>query len=508
MFWGSRWAPFAVAALALLVPGCLGLYKTHAPASDQDVGDPATPASSDNLPPGCHPNVFSVAAAALGGAQAGSQGTPNYAQQELDEHCREALEARRINEENALEARHMRLEAAELKQREAASGTAQPKPTAAPATERIAREALAATVLVKTRTHIGSGFIVPGGRIVTSLHVVAGANAVVVKTSSGAEHVVQGVRAFDRTEDLAVLDAGIKAPGLALANGLDEAPGSPVVIVGNPEGLEGTVSTGVISGKRMTRSGTVLLQVDAPISPGSSGGPVLDRNGRVIGVVEMFFTHGQNLNFAVPGRYVERLLASSNPMSMTAFASATAPQQAAKPAQAPAAATAQRAQPNFPASVAGFPFGITVARASQLCGGKLVGTVKTAWCPFLPVGVPFATDYTACKHPNLCAVELDFDAGILTAVVIDATSWSAAWSALVDKYGPPNAATLKVKGRWFRFVRRNGQWTHKPIHDIKLRKRGAVWSLAGGDIVVMPGLKTEIVGYESARHQGIQRHNY
>lgn len=72
--------------------------------------------------------------------------------------------------------------------------------------------------------------------------------------------------------------------------------GDTVYEVGNPEGLEGTFSQGIISGLR----GTDYIQITAPISPGSSGGPVINQYGEVIGIATSFNKEGQNLNFAIP----------------------------------------------------------------------------------------------------------------------------------------------------------------------------------------------------------------
>ena len=86
--------------------------------------------------------------------------------------------------------------------------------------------------------------------------------------------------------------------------------GETVYVAGNPKGLEGTFSDGIVSSKRGGYSNE-HLQMTAPISPGSSGGPVLNRQGQVIGVSFMTLEGGQNLNFAIPSRYIGVLLARS-----------------------------------------------------------------------------------------------------------------------------------------------------------------------------------------------------
>jgi S1-C subfamily serine protease len=98
--------------------------------------------------------------------------------------------------------------------------------------------------------------------------------------------------------------------------------GETVFAVGNPRGLEGTFSAGIVSGYREIK-GLSLLQITAPISPGSSGGPIADEKGEVIGIAVATFRGGQNLNFAIPVRYIKQLSASMSaptPLSRTAKA--------------------------------------------------------------------------------------------------------------------------------------------------------------------------------------------
>ena len=93
--------------------------------------------------------------------------------------------------------------------------------------------------------------------------------------------------------------------------------GDTVFAVGNPQGLEGTFSQGIVSGIRQFDADS-LLQITAPISPGSSGGPVVDSEGKVVGVAVATFKGGQNLNFAIPAKYVDELLqkaGKSEPLS-------------------------------------------------------------------------------------------------------------------------------------------------------------------------------------------------
>ena len=159
----------------------------------------------------------------------------------------------------------------------------------------------------------GSGFIVGDGRlVVTNYHVVDGVSGIKIKTGDGTILDVDEIRAVDRTHDLALLEIPTRGPALELAME-HPAVGQEVVAIGNPVGLERTLSTGVVSGLRkfdpFDRGTRIqVYQITAPISRGSSGGPVLDDQGRVLGVSTFLMDGGQNLNFAIPAMRVGRLM--------------------------------------------------------------------------------------------------------------------------------------------------------------------------------------------------------
>ncbi len=113
----------------------------------------------------------------------------------------------------------------------------------------------------------------------------------------------------DTKNDLAVLsvDADLTSKPLKLSSEA-VSPGEQVFAIGNPEGLEKTISQGIVSGLR-NRGDRNLLQVTSPISHGSSGGPILNAKGEVVGVAVGMLEDGQNLNFAVPVEYVRAILA-------------------------------------------------------------------------------------------------------------------------------------------------------------------------------------------------------
>lgn len=166
----------------------------------------------------------------------------------------------------------------------------------------------------------GTGFFVGAdGRIVTNHHVVAGAPNLVAILEGKRRVRILGVLAEDAENDLAVLQA-LRGdyPTLRLEEGRDPKVGEPVAVIGSPIGLEGTLSTGIVAaireeGADLGSFGKVSswqLQITAPISPGSSGSPVLAEDGKVVGVAVGVLTAGQALNFAIPAKRVRALLAT------------------------------------------------------------------------------------------------------------------------------------------------------------------------------------------------------
>lgn len=147
--------------------------------------------------------------------------------------------------------------------------------------QEIARKAFGSTVLIVMEDangqplSLGSGFFVRDGEVASNLHVVEGAARGYAKIlGQKAKHDIEGITAVDHERDLVVLKiSGARAGALALGNSESVQVGETIYAVGNPQGLEGTFSQGIVSSIR--EAGTdKLLQITAPISPGSSGGEV------------------------------------------------------------------------------------------------------------------------------------------------------------------------------------------------------------------------------------------
>ena len=156
---------------------------------------------------------------------------------------------------------------------------------------------------------LGSGFFVREDIVATNLHVVEGSMGGYAKiVGQKSKYSIAGYVAIDERWDLILLKIkDANAPALSLGDSTKIAVGDEIFAVGNPKGLEGTFSKGIVSAIRKIEEDT-LLQITAPISPGSSGGPILNSEGDVIGISVATFKGGQNLNFAIPVSYLSNLL--------------------------------------------------------------------------------------------------------------------------------------------------------------------------------------------------------
>ncbi len=165
---------------------------------------------------------------------------------------------------------------------------------------------------------LGAGFVIrQDGLIATNKHVIGEARRIQVETSDGEKHEVTEVYASDVHLDLAILKiakSGLKP--LPLGDSAKLKQGEAVVAMGNPEGLAFSVVEGVVSALRDINE-VPMIQVAMPIERGNSGGPLLDRQGRVLGLLTLKSLKTGNLGFAMPVNALKSLIAKPNPVPMS-----------------------------------------------------------------------------------------------------------------------------------------------------------------------------------------------
>jgi hypothetical protein len=179
------------------------------------------------------------------------------------------------------------------------------------------------TVLIETfddegrKRGLGSGFVVSfDGTAVTNYHVIRGASRATVKFADGTVGSVDGVSSYDQNRDLAVIRLTPFAKKVLEIGDSDKVQvGDTVVALGSPLGLQNTMSVGIVSALR-----NGIIQMSDPISPGSSGGAVIDDHGKVVAVSVAQMVAGQNLNFAIPINWAKPYLNNRNPRPLSDIA--------------------------------------------------------------------------------------------------------------------------------------------------------------------------------------------
>lgn len=166
----------------------------------------------------------------------------------------------------------------------------------------------------------GSGFVEATDRVVTNFHVIDGLDQIFVKFADGGVVRVQSVVKADKNVDLAVLDVPTGSRrGLALGDELALHEGDNVLALGAPKGLQLTLTNGIVSSFRHDEH-SFLIQTTAPIAPGSSGGPLLDSAGRVVGITTFRISDSPGLYFSVAVSELKRLLRTTSTRVIAAAA--------------------------------------------------------------------------------------------------------------------------------------------------------------------------------------------
>jgi S1-C subfamily serine protease len=157
-----------------------------------------------------------------------------------------------------------------------------------------------------------SGFVVEPDLLITNAHV---ANAGHISVQVGTRLVACEVERIDRLHDLALCRMQARAPARPLKLAAENPkPGSTIYAIGNPQGSSKTISEGLFAGYR-DLDGRRVAEISAAIFPGSSGGPIVNVAGDVVGVAEGSFADGRNLNFAVPRDVVREFIADAHSSS-------------------------------------------------------------------------------------------------------------------------------------------------------------------------------------------------
>ena len=177
-------------------------------------------------------------------------------------------------------------------------------------------------VKYKSGSALGSGFAYDEDVIATNYHVIANADSISVKDYKGHEYQVASVLAVDRDLDLALLKLYNASFNPAELDTEEYETGDKVYTLGSSNGYINTFADGVIANDAVDipdfNDKITYIQTTAPISPGNSGGPLIDEYARVIGVTEMTDDGGQNLNFAIPASYLKKL-DTSHPMTLEEY---------------------------------------------------------------------------------------------------------------------------------------------------------------------------------------------
>jgi hypothetical protein len=277
----------------------------------------------------------------------------------------------------------------------------------------------------------GTGFIIaPSGIIATNYHVVStlleAGNTLLIKMENGAYFPLDALIDFDEENDVAIFKvAGKELPVLKLSKDYQPRQGESIVVVGSPLGLETTISDGIISSIREENG---LIQITAPVSPGSSGSPVFNTKGEVIGIATFLIEGGQNLNFAIPAKYVAALVKRVSLPKKNIGGKALSEARAPAPAPAPE------------------PVDNNIEKADSLFAG---GKFEQAENEYIPIWLRLLVINK--NHPKLPYIVLQI-AKCFIATGDDMTAWK--WLKFLNKNYSNSFEALDAKNiisskRWF-----------------------------------------------------------
>ncbi len=160
----------------------------------------------------------------------------------------------------------------------------------------------------------GSGFFISADLIVTNMHVIKDADLIQIEMFAGSVQEVQSVVALNEKEDLALLRLKEPEINVAVLQLADSAPveGEPILVMSNPRDHQWKLTQGRIGPTWQFKDTGKRIQITALILPGSSGGPVVNQDGRLVGIAAMHMDGSDDLNFAVPAASLRALQATTN----------------------------------------------------------------------------------------------------------------------------------------------------------------------------------------------------
>lgn len=167
-----------------------------------------------------------------------------------------------------------------------------------------------------TMQALGSGFFIGNGRIVTNYHVIQGAKKIVVSTSDKKEYEIKKILGYSAQLDIAILELDIDHSYLPLCQTV--AGGEDIYTLGSPLGLTGTMTKGMVSNASRVIDNEEYIQIDASISQGNSGGPLVNSYGEVVGINTLYYDGGQNLNFAIGIKELQKI-ETNVPLTVTQY---------------------------------------------------------------------------------------------------------------------------------------------------------------------------------------------
>lgn len=174
----------------------------------------------------------------------------------------------------------------------------------------IIEDALQSVVTVRTDVGQGTGFLISDkGFIVTNAHILSGAREVYVLDYQQNKHSAELV-GYNTTFDIVLLKTSGSYNPLILGDSEDIQVGEKVIAIGNPLGLQFSVSEGIVSAVDREGSNKIdaYIQTDAALNPGNSGGPLIDKQGEVIGINNFKVGGGENLGFALESNYIKEVI--------------------------------------------------------------------------------------------------------------------------------------------------------------------------------------------------------